>query len=127
MKQFLSKLNICSKTSFISLLVLFGFAAIFCWLIFLGATEVYCGLLLGLAVNTFSFFLMGLGFNKENYKMGYTITLTVVRFLLIGAALFLSAFLYYKQNVKIFNVFAVVGGYAIPLIIYLVNYLRKGE
>lgn len=78
--------------------------------------------MLGGLVGLVSYLLLGIAENldKKKNKLTFTIIFTILRFILIAAIIFLAAFLYYKLEAKIFNVFAVVGGYFIPFFSYLI-------
>ena len=88
-------------------------------LIVIGWGEIPFGGALGLAIFTLYLFLMRLTYNKKKSN-AYDITFIALRYVtLIGIAVLL-AFLYYKLNFHVFNVFAFLGGYIIGTIIFII-------
>ena len=88
-------------------------------LIVIGWGEIPFGGALGLGLFTFYLFLMRLTYYKKK-GTAYDITFISLRYAsLIGVAILL-AFLYYKWNIHIFNVFAYLGGYIIGTIIFVI-------
>lgn len=95
---------------------------------FFGLMEIPQGIALGGGVSVATYLLLGLFNNKDkpNKSMVWTIIILVIRFLIIGGILVLVGWLYYVKGVKAFNIFAVMGGYFISIIIHLIL-LRKGR
>ena len=85
------------------------------------------GVLAGGLLGTLSYLLMGLVEKRDENRNSavLTILVTILRFILIGALLIVAALLEYKFNNKMLNVFAVLGGYLISLIVYLVVILLE--
>ncbi len=85
------------------------------------------GVLAGGLLGTLSYLLMGLVEKRDENRNSavLTIIVTILRFILIGALLIVAALLEYKFNNKMLNVFAVLGGYLISLIVYLVVILLE--
>lgn len=71
-----------------------------------------------------AYFLTG-----ENVRGGALVAVFFsMRFLLYGLGLFISAYLFYKLDIKIFNVFTVFAGYLpIRLGIYLFTFLERKQ
>ena len=93
--------------------------------------DIPLGLLLGGLCGGIPLALFSL-FNKkeENSRsLKFTIIIIVIRFLLVGGTLVLSGFLYYKQGIKIFNLFATLGGYVLSTICLAIVLLisKKGR
>ena len=72
-----------------------------------------------------SFLLYEVG--KNSPGLGITIFTNVVRFLLIIGLLFVSVFLYYKLEVKLFNVFAVGGTFLASVVIFVIINCLEGK
>ena len=117
MNNWFSSLNTYYKIAVVSAFVtLVAFAGTSC-LFFFGLGEIPLGILLGSSIGVIFYAVLGKISNKENSgKPTFTIVAQVIRFVLIAGALVLSGWLYYKENLHIFNIFAVLGGYAIPLL-----------
>ncbi len=117
MNNWFSSLNTYYKIAVVSAFVtLVAFAGTSC-LFFFDLGEIPLGILLGSSIGVIFYAVLGKISNKENSgKPTVTIVAQVIRFVLIAGALVLSGWLYYKENLHIFNIFAVLGGYAIPLL-----------
>lgn len=116
MKKWFLSLDICYKTALVSAIVmLIALAGTSC-LFFLGWREIPFGIILGCSVGIISYLLMGMVNVKTPKKPTGTIIMTIIRFVLIAAVLFMSAWFYYKLNLRLFNIFAVAGSYFIPTI-----------
>lgn len=128
MKNWYSRLDICYKTAFISTIVMIVAILGTSCLFFMGYMEIPFGILLGCSVGIISYVLMGLvGAKGQDRKTTGTIIVNIVRFVLLAAAMFLAGWLYYKSNIHIFNVFAVAGGYIIPIICLCVIVGKEGK
>ena len=128
MKEFFQKLNINYKTALISSVVLgVSFLAIL-FMFFIGLREYPQGLLLGglLGILPYLFFGLTEDIDRKNGKFTWTIVINVIRFVLILAAMFLCGYLYYQKNYHIFNMFTLIGGYFIPLVVYGILLMRTG-
>lgn len=117
-----NKLSSSFKTAVLSLLVTI---IIFLGLIFgyfINQPDLPNGVLAGGMLGSISYLLIGIAERIDEKKRLpiWTIIFTVIRFLLIAALVVISAYLQFKLGYKVMNVFAVVGGYAISLIIYIV-------
>ena len=84
--------------------------------------EIPQGILLGGMVAILIYLFLGLFNNEEKKKESLVITVVIliVKFILIAGLLVLIGWLYYGNNFKAFNIFAVAGGYFIPLIIHVI-------
>jgi len=127
MKKWLSNLNTGYKTAVFSSLVLGVIYLAIIFFYFLNLPEFPNGFLLGSLVGILVYILLGLSevVDAKKKKVTFGIIVTILRFLLIGGALFLSAYLYYEKNAPIFNVFTVLGGYMSSLIIYIIVMIRE--
>ena len=117
-----NKLSSSFKTALLSLLVtvvaflglLFGY--------FINQPDLPNGVLAGGLLGSISYLSIGIAERIDEKKRlpVWTIIFTVIRFILIATLVVVSAYLQFKLGYKVMNVFAVVGGYAISLIIYIV-------
>ena len=127
MKKWFVNLSTSQKTVFISLIVVMiaFFGLMFGY--FVGLMGLPNGLLAGGFLGIMFYIFLGLTEKRdsENKKPVWTIVLTIVRFIFIGALVALSALLEYQVGLKIMNVFTVLGGYFISLITNLVIVLME--
>ena len=117
-----NKLSSSFKTAVLSLLVTI---VIFLGLIFgyfINQPDLPNGILAGGLLGSLSYLLIGIAERIDEKKRLpiWTIVFTIIRFILIAALVAVSAYLQFKLGYKVMNVFTVVGGYAISLIIYIV-------
>ena len=117
-----NKLSSSFKTAVLSLLVTI---VIFLGLIFgyfINQPDLPNGILAGGLLGSLSYLLIGIAEKIDEKKRLpiWTIVFTIIRFILIAALVAVSAYLQFKLGYKVMNVFTVVGGYAISLIIYIV-------
>ena len=94
-----------------------------------GYMDVPLGIALGMGINIIVYLFLGICYNKDNPKKSLfvTVMLLILRLLIIGGVAFLAGWLYYKMDIKIFNIFGVVGGYIVPIIINLIIVLVRKE
>ncbi len=83
------------------------------------------GLLLGGLYGVLCLLVMFLVTNKENEdkKLVGTIIVIIARLLILAGILLLVGYLYYVKDIKIFNIFAVVGGYLLSTISLALSHL----
>lgn len=83
------------------------------------------GLLLGGLYGVLCLLVMFLVTNKENEnkKLVGTIIVIISRLLILAGILLLVGYLYYVKDVKMFNIFAVVGGYLLSTISLTLSHL----
>ena len=117
-----NKLSGSFKTAVLSLLVTI---TVFLGLIFgyfINQPDLPNGILAGGLLGSLSYLLIGIAEKIDEKKRLpiWTIVFTIIRFILIAALVAVSAYLQFKLGYKVMNVFTVVGGYAISLIIYIV-------
>ena len=122
MKEWYASLKLEYKVVVWSLLVLAGITLLLIPLFFFSLMEVPQGITLGGGVGTIVYLFLGLFNNKDNPRKSLTLTVItmIVRFLVIAGVLFLVGWLYYAIGFKAFNIFAVAGGYFIPLVINII-------
>ena len=120
-----NKLNIYFKCSVLSGLFILVLSLALIPLYFFNLKDIPLGFILGGGFGILSYFVTGILENKraEHYK--WAILISVLRFLLLAILLFMVALCYYKWDIKIFNIFTVVGGYFICLIIFVLLFVVK--
>lgn len=122
MKDWYQKLKLEYQVALWSTIVILGLFTLTIPFYFFKLMEIPQGIALGGLVAIVFYLFLGL-FNNENKtrrSLVVTIIVIIVKFLLISGLLFLVGWIYYSKEFKAFNVFAVAGGYFIPLIIYVI-------
>ena len=116
------QLNTYFKTVFWSIVITLAISVSLIPLFFFSLMEVPQGIALGAGVGIIIYLFLGLFNNSDSPKKSLVLTLItiIVRFLVIAGILVLVGWLYYAKGVKAFNIFAVVGGYMIPLIVHII-------
>ena len=117
-----SKLSISFKTALISLVVI---VVIFLGMVFgyfINQPDLPNGILAGGILGSLSYLLIGIAERIDETKRLpiWTIVFTIIRFILIAGLVVVSALLQFKLGYKVMNVFTVVGGYSVTLIIYII-------
>lgn len=89
--------------------------------------EISYGLALGEFISFIFCLITGIfdSSKKEIKNKGFLITMIILRLLVLAGVLLLVGYLYYTKGIHIFNIFAVVGGYFIPLVILMILALRE--
>jgi len=123
MNEKFHSLNIYFKTFILAVIFSFFSFILLLPLAIFGWMEIPLGLIVGEVISFTSYLVFGLvdkrGVNdKKSNRM--IVAVLIVRVLLLAIVSTLSALLYYYFNHHIFNVFAIIGGYFIPLIIFIV-------
>ncbi len=121
------RLNIEFKTVVLSTIITFGLIILMIPLFFISWMEIPLGITLGSLVGIITYLFLGL-FNNKNKpikSMVFTIVVIVIRLLVIAGILFLVGWLYYSKDIKLFNIFAVTGGYFISLAANIILLLGK--
>lgn len=125
------RLNIDYKTVVWSTIITIGLVFLMMPLFFLSWMEVPLGMALGSSIGILTYLLLGLFDNKNKAKtsLGLAVVIMTIRFITIGGILFLVGWLYYSKDIKLFNIFAVAGGYFIALIvsIFLLRKERRSD
>ena len=117
-----NKLSSPFKTALLSTLVVVIVFLGFIFGYFTDQPDLPNGILAGGLLGSISYLLLGIAemIDEKKQLPVWTIIFTVLRFILIAALVVVSALLQFKLGYKVMNVFTVVGGYAISLIIYIV-------
>ena len=129
MKKWFIDLSNPYKTAFVSLIVVI---VVFCSLVFgyfINYPGLPNGLLAGGLIGCLSYFTIGLAdkIDEEKQKPVFTIVVQVVRYLLISALIVLAVLLEFKYQQRYLNVFTVIGGYMISLVIYIIISLLERQ
>jgi len=125
MKEKIKQLNLEYKAALFNGIVLACLMLVLLFFYFINLQEIPNGIALGMLICTVTYVLMGILSRPSKSSTIGIIIVTVLRFLLMAGAIVLSCVLYYKNNLHIFNVFAVVGGYTISIIVYAILYLKE--
>ena len=94
---------------------------------FINQPDLPNGVLAGGFLGSLTYLLLGIAekFDKDNRIPILTILITIIRFILIGALLLVAALLQFKYEYKAMNVFTVLGGYVISLLVFIVILLKE--
>ena len=123
----LNKLNIYHKCVVLSGLFLILISLGLIPLYFYNHMDIPLGILLGGTYGILVYFIVGLLENKRSDYYKWAILIAILRFFFLAVLLVLVALCYYKWELKIFNIFAVVGGYLICLVVLLLLFMLKKE
>ena len=120
-------LNLFFKCFVISIFVSFGLFFLTIPFLFFNLGEITFGLLLGEYVSMIFCLISGALVNSKKAidKKPLIITMVSLRLIVLGGLLFLIGYMYYSLGIHLFNLFAVVGGYFIPLIILMILALKE--
>ena len=123
--RFFQEANNSVKTAFITYAVTLIATLSTIFLFFQGMMDIPFGILLGGSLfGTLSLVSGFLEKKDEDRKTPiYSIVLIGVRFLLLIAITIVIAFMYYRWNLPIFNIFAFVGAYTVSIIVMIIVYL----
>ena len=127
MKQAFEKLNIYYKCSVLSGLFLIFISLCLIPLYFFGYMDIPLGFLLGGVYGVVVYFFTGLLENKRQDYYKWAVVLSVLRFFILAVLLVLTALCYYKWELKIFNIFSVVGGYLLSLVVLIILFVVKDK
>lgn len=122
MKDWYKSLKLEYKIVVWSLIILAALTICLIPLFFFSLMEIPQGILLGGGIGVITYLFLGLFNNPEKPKKSLIITtiIIIVRFLIIAGILFLVGWLYYKEDMKAFNIFAVTGGYLLTIVINII-------
>ena len=123
--RFFQEANNSIKTAFLTYLFTLIATLSTLFLFFQGLMDIPLGILLGGSIFGTLSLISGLVEKKDEDRKTpiYSIVLIGVRFLLLIAITIVIAFMYYRWNLPIFNVFAFVGAYTVSIIIMIIVYL----
>ena len=122
MKEWYSKLKFEYQIAFWSAIVILGLFILCIPFYFFSLMEIPQGIALGGLYAIIVYLFLGLFNSEEVSKKSLisTIVILILKFFLMALLLVLVGWLYYSKNIKVFNIFAVTGGYFTPLIIHLI-------
>ena len=122
MKDWYRQLRLEYKVVAWSLIVICSLIVLTIPCYFFSLMEIPNGIALGGGIAVILYLILGLCDSEEKSKKSLVITviILVVRFLIISGLLFLVGWLYYRVGFKAFNIFAVAGGYLIPLPVHMI-------
>ena len=134
MKDKLKNLNVHHKASLLTLVItLIVFVALIeLFFIQIGDRvwiDIPLGILLGGALASLFYLVQGFIDYKEDKDNSAkcSLLLTGLRLVFFVGLMVGDAFLYYKANIKIFNIFAFVGGYSISIIALIIVTFRESK
>ncbi len=127
MKNWYIKLSTTYKATLVSFVAVITIYLCLIFGYFTNRPDIPNGLILGGGIGVVSYLALAIveKHDKENNKLVLTIIVTILRYLILAAALVLSALAKYKWDHSIFNLFTIMGGYLIPLITYLIFILME--
>lgn len=87
------------------------------------------GIIIGFAINILAYLATYLikHVEERTKTVRYSIIVTISRFFLLAAALIVFALLEFRFQIKIANFVAIVGGYFISLLIYVICVILEGK
>ena len=123
--RFFQEANNSIKTALLTYVITLIATLSTIFLFFQGLMDIPLGILLGGSIFGTLSLISGLVEKKDEDRKTpiYSIVLIGVRFLLLIAITIVIAFMYYRWNLPIFNVFAFVGAYTVSIIIMIIVYL----
>ena len=122
MKDWYDKLKLEYQVVVWSLIIIIGLVVLTIPCFFFSLMEIPQGIALGGFVSVVIYLFLGLFNNKDKPQTSLTVTIVIlsIKLLVIGGLLFLVGWLYYSVGFKAFNIFAVAGGYFIPMVIHII-------
>ncbi len=121
MKKF-KALNIFLQTFICSLILIIVVFLCMIPLIIFGYGDIAYGFVLGGFISIMGDLVLGLMTNKHNDDRKYakkTVAVLVIRLVVLALVLVGASVLYYLFNIELFNIFSIVVGYFIPLLVLL--------
>lgn len=94
-----------------------------------GLYYIPIGIFIGNLVGSIAYLLFYVAEEKEYLRNSFKISIliNVIRFILIAIIAFVFALLEYVYFIKVANIFAILGGYLIPLVVYIIVLLKRRE
>ena len=115
----LNKLNIYYKCVVLSGLFLLVLSLALIPLYFNNNMDIPLGFILGGGYGLLCYFFIGFFENKRSEYYKWAVVISISRFVILAILLFFVALCYYKWDIKIFNIFTVLGGYLICLLVFI--------
>lgn len=122
MKSWYRDLNVYFKTVFWTVLIILAVSISLIPLLFFNLMEIPLGILTGGAFGALYYLIIGFN-QKPDYSrktMIIDVIILITRFTLFAGAMFGLAWLYYKSNIHVINIFAFAGAYLVSMLIYLI-------
>lgn len=122
MKNWYLKLNSDLKTCLWSAIIIVSATILTLPLGLINLFEIPLGIIIGGGINTLFYLASGLNRNRGEEKdyLKLDVALMIIRFALFAAVALVIGWLYYKENIKVINLFATVGAYIFPIILYAI-------
>ena len=123
--RYFKEANNSIKTAFITYALTLVCLLATTFLFFIGMMDIPLGILLGgVFCGTLSL-VAGLLERKDEIEASakYSIIMIAIRFVLLIAFTIIIALMYYRWDIKVFNVFSFIGAYLVSTIILIVTYL----
>ena len=127
MKSAFEKLNIYHKCSVLSGLFILFLSMALIPLYFFNLMDIPLGFLIGGVYGITVYFVTGILENKRQDYYKWAILISAFRYLVFAALLVLVGLCYYKWDIKIFNIFTVVGGYLICLVVFVILFILQNK
>lgn len=86
------------------------------------------GYSLGYIIGAIGYLITGcIEIKNPNRGVAPLIVMNIVRFILLAGAMLLAGFLYYYQDIRLFNIFAVTVGYLVIVIFILIVTIKRKD
>lgn len=121
------KLNIYHKCSVLSGLFILLISLALIPLYFFNYMDIPLGFMLGGLFGISTYFLVGVLENKKNEYYKWAIVISILRFFVFAFLLVLVGLCYYIWEIKIFNIFSVVGGYLLCVVVLVILFLIQSK
>ena len=93
----------------------------------MGYKDIVFGLDIGIILQILYLFVDNLISKNRNRQQNITLTVVylILKFIILAGVLVGFGYLYYKMNIKIANIIAIVGGYLIPLVVFAICFFKE--
>lgn len=127
MKKFFFNSTTQIKAIIISLSLLIVLNLCLIPLFIVGYKDIVFGLDIGITLQILYLFVDNLISKNRNRQQNITLTVVylILKFIILAGVLVGFGYLYYKMNIKIANIIAIVGGYIIPLIVFAICFFKE--
>ena len=102
---------------------MFGFIGSF-YIVYM---DIPLGFLLGGAYGVLVYFIVGILEEKKQEDYKWAIVISVLRFFVFAFLLVLVGLCYYIWEIKIFNIFSVVGGYLVCVVVLVLLFIQQNK
>ena len=127
MKKFFFNSTTQIKAIIISLCFLIVLNLCLIPLFIVGYKDIVFGLDIGIILQILYLFVDNLISKNRNRQQNITLTVVylILKFIILAGVLVGFGYLYYKMNIKIANIIAIVGGYLIPLVVFAICFFKE--